>query len=191
MLKDEKCTSKACKNIVFHCQICKGFLLPSSSWLLKLPIICSFSRGYHVHQGHTRKFQKRRSQRQRQCHKSTIGKYNRASRAARTLALFVAHYASVMTLNNWETIAETWSYIFKWRFLCRQCCVRLSSLSYNALQICYAQRSTVHTPRMCWKPWLVKQSRNLDKGASQWAISELPLASFSKRVLGPVCSKHG
>ena len=55
---------------------------------------------FHVHQGHTRKFKKRRSQRQRQCHKSTIGKYNRASRAARTLAYFVAHYASVMTLNN-------------------------------------------------------------------------------------------
>ena len=39
MSKDEKCTCKACKNPVFHCQICKfvGFLLPSSSWLLKLP----------------------------------------------------------------------------------------------------------------------------------------------------------
>ena len=37
--KDENCTCKACKNTVFHCQICKfvGFLLPSSSWLLKLP----------------------------------------------------------------------------------------------------------------------------------------------------------
>ena len=37
--KEEKCTCKACKNTVFHCQICKfvGFLLPSSSWLLKLP----------------------------------------------------------------------------------------------------------------------------------------------------------
>ena len=36
-----RCTCKACKNTVFHCQICKfvGFLLPSSSWLLKLPII--------------------------------------------------------------------------------------------------------------------------------------------------------
>ena len=32
-----------CKNPVFHRQICKfvGFLLPSSSWLLKLPIINS------------------------------------------------------------------------------------------------------------------------------------------------------
>ena len=32
-------TQKACKNTVFHCQMCKfvGFLLPSSSWLLKLP----------------------------------------------------------------------------------------------------------------------------------------------------------
>ena len=37
--KIEKCTCKACKNTVFHCQICKfvGSLLPSSSWLLKLP----------------------------------------------------------------------------------------------------------------------------------------------------------
>ena len=36
MSKDEKCTCKACKSIVFHCQIRKfvGFLLPSSSWLL-------------------------------------------------------------------------------------------------------------------------------------------------------------
>ena len=40
MSKDENCTCKACKNTVFHCQICKfvGLLLPSSSWLLKLPI---------------------------------------------------------------------------------------------------------------------------------------------------------
>ena len=39
MSKDEKCTCKACKNTVFYCQICKfvGFLLLSSSWLLKLP----------------------------------------------------------------------------------------------------------------------------------------------------------
>ena len=38
--QDEKCTCKACKNAVYLCQICKfmGFLLPSSSWLLKLPI---------------------------------------------------------------------------------------------------------------------------------------------------------
>ena len=35
----KKCMCKACKKAVFHCQICKlvGFLLPSSSWLLKLP----------------------------------------------------------------------------------------------------------------------------------------------------------
>ena len=40
MSKDEKCTCKACKNSVCHCQICKfmGFLLLSSSWLLKLSI---------------------------------------------------------------------------------------------------------------------------------------------------------
>ena len=37
--KNEKCTCKACKNTVFHCQICKfvGLLLPSSSWLFKRP----------------------------------------------------------------------------------------------------------------------------------------------------------
>ena len=36
MSKEEKCTRKACKNTVFHCQICKfvGFVLPLSSWLL-------------------------------------------------------------------------------------------------------------------------------------------------------------
>ena len=36
--KNEKYTCKACKTIVFHCQICKfvRFLLPSSSRLLKL-----------------------------------------------------------------------------------------------------------------------------------------------------------
>ena len=45
MSKDEKCTCKACKNAVFHCQICKfvGVLLPSSSWLLKLPIVIGLS----------------------------------------------------------------------------------------------------------------------------------------------------
>ena len=36
--KLKKCTCKACKNTVFHRQICKfvGFLLPWSSWLIKL-----------------------------------------------------------------------------------------------------------------------------------------------------------
>ena len=41
MSKNEKCTCKAWKSIVFHCQICKfvTFLLPLSSWLRKLPKI--------------------------------------------------------------------------------------------------------------------------------------------------------
>ena len=49
MSKIEKCTCKACKNTVFHCQICKfvGFLLPSSSWLLKLPIVFNGTRCTH------------------------------------------------------------------------------------------------------------------------------------------------
>jgi len=38
-VKNEKCTCKACKTILFHCQRCKfvTFLLPSSPWLRKLP----------------------------------------------------------------------------------------------------------------------------------------------------------
>ena len=38
MPKNEKCTCRACKTTVFHCQICKfvTFLLPLSWWLLKL-----------------------------------------------------------------------------------------------------------------------------------------------------------
>ena len=40
MSKNGKCTCKACKTIVFCCQICKllTFLLPSSAWLPKLSI---------------------------------------------------------------------------------------------------------------------------------------------------------
>ena len=39
MSKNEKCTCKGFKTIVFHWQICKfvTFFMPSSSWLLKLP----------------------------------------------------------------------------------------------------------------------------------------------------------
>ena len=41
MSKMKSARAKRAKNTVFHCQICKfvGFLLPSSSWLLKLPNI--------------------------------------------------------------------------------------------------------------------------------------------------------
>ena len=52
MSKDEKCTCKANKNPVFHCQICKfvGFLVPSStsSGLLKLPVLCRGRTGDEV-----------------------------------------------------------------------------------------------------------------------------------------------
>ena len=39
--KNENCKFKACKTIIFHCQICTfvTVLLPSSSWLLKLPVV--------------------------------------------------------------------------------------------------------------------------------------------------------
>ena len=41
-VKNENCTCKACKTIVFDNQICKFVtsLLPSSSWLRKLPNVC-------------------------------------------------------------------------------------------------------------------------------------------------------
>ena len=40
-MKNARAKCKACKTIVFRCQICKfvTFLLPSSPWLLKLPIV--------------------------------------------------------------------------------------------------------------------------------------------------------
>ena len=49
MSKGEKCTCKACRNTVFHCQICKfvGFLWPSSSWLLELPNVIERMRLKH------------------------------------------------------------------------------------------------------------------------------------------------
>ena len=50
MSKAEKCTCKACKNLVFHCQICKfvGFLLPSSLWLLKLTDLIDLNEFFYV-----------------------------------------------------------------------------------------------------------------------------------------------
>ena len=38
------------------------------------------------------------------------------------------HFATVMTLNNWEMIAETRSYIFRWRSRCRRRRVCVNSL---------------------------------------------------------------
>ena len=53
MSKDEKCTCKACKNVVFHSQICKfmGFLLPSSSCSCLLKLLsseCQSSSSPHI-----------------------------------------------------------------------------------------------------------------------------------------------
>ena len=50
----EDCTFKACKTIVFHYQICKfvTFLLPSSSWLRKLPSISSAASVLHRDTGY-------------------------------------------------------------------------------------------------------------------------------------------
>ena len=41
LYKNENCTCKACKTTSFHCEICNlvTFLAPSSSWLLKLPVM--------------------------------------------------------------------------------------------------------------------------------------------------------
>ena len=53
--KIKKCTCKACKNTVFHCQICKfvGFMLLSSSWLLKIPIVTA--RWATIHEARIRR----------------------------------------------------------------------------------------------------------------------------------------
>ena len=50
-VKNENCTCKACKTIVFHYQICKfvTFLLPSSSCLLKLPTDGTLSREHRLY----------------------------------------------------------------------------------------------------------------------------------------------
>ena len=42
------------------------------------------------------------------------------------------HFLSIMTLNNWKIIAETWSYIFRWRSRRRRRRVCLSSLKSKA-----------------------------------------------------------
>ena len=42
--------------------------------------------------------------------------------------LFRTHFSSIMTLNNWKMIAETRSYICRWRSRFRRRCVCLSSL---------------------------------------------------------------
>ena len=83
MSKDKKCTCKACKNNVFHCQICKFvvFLLPSSSWLLKLPI---------------RELKQRPRRRQRL---RLTSSENVTSRFCKNFAVTQSHYASKMYSN--------------------------------------------------------------------------------------------
>ena len=51
--------------------------------------------------------------------------YSAAARSYSS-APFRTHSASTMTWNNWETIAETWSYLFRWR---SRCCRRHPYLS--------------------------------------------------------------
>ena len=42
------------------------------------------------------------------------------------------HFSSIMTLNNWKMIAETRSYIFRWRSRCRRRRVYLSFLRVHS-----------------------------------------------------------
>ena len=53
------------------------------------------------------------------------------------------HFASVMTLNNCEIIAEMQSYIFRWRSRCRRCRICLSSLI--CAHACYAFKFVIVT----------------------------------------------
>ena len=50
MSKDEQCTCKACKNTVFHCEICRlvGVLIAVLAVVLKLPYIPKSRRKYDV-----------------------------------------------------------------------------------------------------------------------------------------------
>ena len=52
------------------------------------------------------------------------------------------HFASVMSMNNWEMIAETPSYIFRWRSRCcrrRLCLSSLTKLTFWALPFVLAK----------------------------------------------------
>ena len=55
------------------------------------------------------------------------------------------HFASVMTLNNWEMITETRSYIFRWRSRCRRRRVCVNSLigSLRSYDGCCSENDTL------------------------------------------------
>ena len=55
------------------------------------------------------------------------------------------HFSSMMTLNNWKMIAETRSYIFRWRSCCRRRRVCLSSL----LQLCGRREHMMTNVQFC------------------------------------------
>ena len=63
------------------------------------------------------------------------------------------HFSSIMTLNNWKMIAETWSYIFRWRYRLRRCRASLSSLFCGCVDdviIWWQMFSIVVIFQKCW-----------------------------------------
>jgi len=71
------------------------------------------------------------------------------------------HFSSIMTLNNWKMIAETRSYIFRWRSRFRRRCVCLSS-PLNSLLLKRRRKS--------WSVNFITQTigKNIEMSQSEW-----------------------
>ena len=77
--------------------------------------------------------------------------------------IFKTHFESIVSLNNWETIAETRSYIFRWRSRCRRCRVCVSDSLFcsgkDRLQASVVWEVKVPTNGLSDGPLLVRQKR--------------------------------
>ena len=59
---------------------------------------------------------------------SILSSYVPSAGSDLTSRIVRTHFSSIMSLNNWKMIAETWSHIFRWRSCFRRRRVCLSSL---------------------------------------------------------------
>ena len=60
------------------------------------------------------------------------------------------HFASIMTLNNWEMTAETQSYIFRWRSCSRRRCLWLSSVMMRRCEALVWYKNAVSDLESYW-----------------------------------------
>ena len=90
-----------------------------------------------------------------------------------------AHFSSIMTMNNWKMIAETWSDIFRWRSRFRRRRVFLSSL----LILPYEGPTR---PGLSWQTiWLAIEGRHCMEPASWELISHwysIPTFLFRRAI---------